>query len=782
MIFRNLYRLVPKSLGFISIGLFMLTFITHCAERNEEQRLKNANEINMKGLKLECISNFSETLDRYLNHRISEEELKEFWSCMDSALTLFEKYVDGKVEEKYRDEEVRGFLAEYFNFHMSDDLFQSLMSLKSALLSKNNPASVQFVTSQDLMKARELFQELDILTHRLYAHWPTLFGKKGGASKSPAVFQVDQAFQDLEMTLSRFGLWMEVNKAQLNTEVLTRFVESLDLQISFFNLDLRQWLDVFLASKELLIGSSLTVQPGEWDLFFKVGIRVFETYTRYRYFLHGQPLTHGQGFHQVYSMVNKVERLLVEILSNQRIYGAKVEKFLKKEPGKGPEKGYSLTSRDFYYLIDTLESVELLPQGRWSGSLIKSGWNLLVHRFLMEPLGSTRSIETAVSQPLQSFGFSHLEILRAEFQDWAVTQTFINEGRLIHGESGEKSEKLQCGQIEGAGGVNEMRRLVLCAPWPLHKDREGHLNLSRRLLNLSWTTEDLSSLNWKRALIRQLVRSYSDKPEGEGAGLTEKQLGVAYVELKPFLVAFGLMSKENDSFYRSLFVEASLFTPWSDGDQKLSLGEGVAYLDYVLTSFRRANFLVSNMSHCLVAPHTSEELKASCYWEALRFQIIHHFGAMSDLSDYVRALSDSSWAEMSIALDAALGGGSQKSGLITKSYIVRMLSLISYVETLVLRYDTNLNQLLSLGEAERSVPLFFPIFSSRWTGFSQLEEAEFSTLLSFLLKYGTVPGGGRDDKLLGFRFYHWKRLPEKRVLSAERLHIIKVLTFLKSNI
>lgn len=708
----------------------LLMVTVHCAKKNREvDKVNNVRKIHIGNL--QCLTNIKYKAQSYLKGQMDEKKLEEFWVCMDRVVQLFHTYVrdkeNNREQGRYRLSIVRGFLSYYFNISVSEDLLRDLLKSKTPGRSEE---SLNYILDEDIAQLREFIGELKVATTGFLPHLEVFTF----ANPSPTVAEVNRAFLTMHQVVGRLNHWLEKKKIPLNFSLLKNVSKNFNKGTEF-----RRWLDVLEAGDRLLVSSKREAS------FLGISSRAFELYSRYRYFIKGRDLTHGEGFEQFNGVVQGGERILREALSRR--------------------EGYMISNDEMYEFIEVLEATNFLPMGWVTGEFVKSVWNLFIHRIL-------RHRDLPITGGLQ---ISHLEVFRKEFEDWSMTQVLIN--------TVDVQKNLKCDSSPSGGGLSEIRKLVGCAPWPLRKE-SGYLVLSQALLtSKKWTREDLSSLNWQRGLVRQLVRVYSDHPGDVGLGLTEDQLQRAYMDLKSLLVARGVVDPADDDFYQDIFLESNLFTLWGNGDSRMSQGEGVGYLQYVLDGVKRARLVRSRVDHCLADPKASGEFDSDCYWKTFETQFSQMFQSMPDLSLYVGGLGEENW--YSFARNLRFASGQKNQGRVVTSHIVKKCVLLSYMETLILKYDKDLNQSIDLEEIERAIPDFAYSIRSRMEGLFR-EDKELFLFLTFLIKYANeLPMVNPISQLFwgplfSLRLKAWERIPEQRYLMANRSDLARVLEILSA--
>ena len=661
-----IFRYLKPLLGLI---LILSMTVVQCAKEAEHKELEKKKVQPIDIGNFQCLTSFDQNIKNYFNSNMSQEEIKEFWACMGRSIQLFEKYIRGKDKNRYTSSEIRGFLSYYFDLNTDDKWWEAFMKLKTTLIpAVDREAGLNYVTRKEITQFKELLVELEIITKDLYPHLDTLIRQK--TLPLPTTPQIEASFLAFHRAASRFGGWAQRNNIQLEFVTLKEILKNLKVEKNS-GVNIESWVDFLAAGKNLFVGGEESgIDAHEWALFFRVSSSLFELYRRYD-ILKDYDLSQGEGLAQLDVVMKKGDLFLSETV-------------LRK-------KDHLIPHHEIYEFIDAIGVTKLLPP-QFSVDLVKLGWSILVNQVLK----STNS-PMASSPTGEGLGFSHLEVLRREFQNWFQAQTAINNGHI--------NQDIKCDKLSTSQS-NEIEKLLACSLWPLRKDSRGRLVLSQALLTSKWTREDISSLNWKRFLVRQLVRTYSDNPDDISSGLTEAMLGQAYIDLKPLLVAFNLVDKEDNSFYKGLFMEANLFTPSSDGNFKVSQGEGVAYLHYVLTGMKGAKFVIPLLDHCLMDPKIPGQFHSYCYWNTLKMQLSGVLQSMPELSRYMENLDDKTWSSLVRNLNTTIHRSHESKALILKTHVVKTFVFLSYLETIMLRYDEGLNEKMYLSEVQKAIPLF----------------------------------------------------------------------------
>ena len=714
-----------------------------------------------------CLKSFSVITNLYLSKNLGSDDLDEFWSCLEKRVRSFRKYMKGQDGDLYSRQQVESFLLRFFKFQGSKGLWDSIMLAKSVFSSAQwESEDLTRLKFTEIDRLSELFNLLKVITKELNPHLHVLleYHKKEGQIASGS--ERGEAILALRKSLIQLGQWMDANSHPLDIYQLKKFVWDIKLNIDGHDVRLSSWVDMLVQGQGLLMGP-LDDSPSShqsWVSLLEMGSKLFEIYNYNDLFVTQQDLSQGEGFTQLRIASQRVQTLLSEALLER------------------PEQ--AIPSSEVHDFIESMESAGLVAGS--NADLLKSTWDLVMDKIL----------KAKVSPREGFFHISHLRIFQEEFNDWVNTQVWIESGGVIE-------YKLNCNDPMVREEM-ELVRLVECSPWPLRKTPLGFTLISSNLLDENWNQNDLSSLNWKRSLIRQLVRVYSSDPNSDIlSGLNIEEAGEVFEDLSPIVESL-FNARYDSNVYKQIFLFSDLLTPMADGNLKMGLGEAIDYMDYLLSSFRLADFLIANLSHCIVpAQHLPRSytngLYFDCYWEVFKANSLTLIPSMPDLSHYLSYLSEAEWSELEKMYGITLSTESLGNFLdpvakmferkprrlvISRGELVAKLVSFSLLEVTILKYDKNKDGLLSTDETldlvSTLVPTFLPKFS-RLDIFSSKEELQ--AYLAFSIKYGEFPYLTTMSDIwfvkLNAWWEDWQKGVEPGELTLDRKQLLRALLVLQ---
>lgn len=667
-----------------------------------------------------CIKRFSVITNLYLSQSLEPDDLDQFWFCFQKRVKSLRKYMRGRDGDSYSRQQLESFFLRFFKFQGGNGFWDSIMLVKSVFLSAQwESEDLTRLKRTEVDRLSELFKLLKVITKELNPHLHVLleYHKKEGRIASSS--ERGEAILALRKSLIQLGQWMDENSHPLDMSQLRKFVESIEGNIGGRDVDLSSWVDILDRGQTLLMGPLDDSSPGHqsWVSLLERGSKLFEIYNYNDFFVTRQNITKGEGFTQLRIASQRVQTLLSEALLER------------------PEQ--AIPNSEVHDFIESMKSAGLVTGS--NADLLKSTWDLLMDKILK-------------AKEFQGEGFfhiSHLQTFQEEFNDWVNTQVWIESDGVIE-------DNLSCNGPM-VKEEKELVRLAICSPWPLRKAPLGFTLISSDLLDENWNQDDLSSLNWKRSLVRQVVRVYSLDPNSNIlSGLNFEEVGDAFEDLSPIIESL-LNARYESQIYKQIFSFSDLLTPMADGNLKMGLGEAVSYMDYLLSSFRLADFVIANSSHCTVPfqrlPRSyTNGLYFDCYWKNFKANSLALIPSMPNLSHYLSYLSEDEWSELKKMYGITLSTESLSNFLdpvvkvfessprrlvISRGELAVKLVSFSLLEVTMLKYDQNKDGLLNIDETldlvSTLVPTFFPKFS-RLNIFSSKEELR--SYLIFSIKYG----------------------------------------------
>jgi hypothetical protein len=687
----------------------------------------------------------------------------------------------------------------------SDEFLIEAMRVKQLLFG----GSLDFFKKEDFDLARSKVETFRALTEKFlsFADVYTLGWQKDFLDPQEAR-EVFLGAQESAVEIgARLGGLMEVPYDLRN---ISRFAEELEQLYPPLNSGERsfkevvdQYLPLLLEVKKMMMGDQDTFvgkQAGDWSDFWSVGAKVYLRFLEFYYFLKGSDVTQSQGLMSLSNFVDSSVRLLTELVERR----------------PHPSKEFLIPSQELIEILKAVVASRLLPDSVTEASLV-SALNVILNSILTTP---EERIQGKVAGGLSR---QALVLAKAEFSLWYDLQQYIEV--LFQGvpdEMGRNFFQIRA-DLERAApvpGIIELRSLF-STPLPFAFDKNHQLYLASRGIDLDRST--MRKINLARALARVLGRSFSkdlNRAINYG-GVTQEEMNEAYFQLRPLASDLGLVDPDNVSFANSRFLEANLFTPRGNGDDRIDFREISDIVLLILSGLKTHSYVAPELEKACPfverGPRNKKWVDVECMIEFYQDDVQRTFTHLPEFTSFVGTLGVSSRREWlnergqtcnprtverrnrdrrgprevcelrtvtddrkkKFFMNLLKGTGAEFDGqgrtLVSDVALIPHIS--QYIEAILQRFDRNKDGVLDTAEAMISYEVFGNILK-KVSGQSseKLNRAAFA----WFLKYGTAPESISDKvKFIAW----WVPKGEKGWnLRADRERLAQIMGFISDAI
>lgn len=299
---------------------------------------------------------------------------------------------------------------------------------------------------------------------------------------------------------------------------------------------------------------------------------------RYDYFLRGKSWTYGRPLLQLHQLL-KVLYLSIDeslVFHSQNM----------------------ITHQEVQGILNELAKHVEFPLGL-SAAIMGKTWAQLVDVVLQPIKTKRRRRSESLGLDITSFNEFKQEVSR-----WFTIQQYLNDYDPTKDQT--VLEHLQQIYIttsdrDKMSSIEEILR-TLSSPYKFLMDDKSRLILSKDMIHLPYDHESLFAINWKRAIVRLIIRGYSETEEQRQnlSYLTVKQLEEAFADFFELVVAIGIADEEEtaEHFVGNLYQLASLFLARSDGDEVISFEEGLEYFVFAMAGVDAGNDYFDQLVEC----------------------------------------------------------------------------------------------------------------------------------------------------------------------------------------
>lgn len=680
-----------------------------------------------------CLSETAVYFEKYLSGNAVASEVISSWQCLSKVMLTFRTYVKGSDPNEYTSDEIRHFVERYFisdhqpknvdGHKISNALLDELMGIKRLFLG----GSRRSLTMREIDKTLFIIENLSRISLDFLPDSKILISETNQKYSSD---QFNQAANSFRIAMQKIVSLIDKEQSRYEFSQLTRLLDEIQKYIEAGDPKsskepISKYVPLLSSIKGILLNSDVSViKENEWGGFSSVLSQIASIAFRVnKYFTipHLYKLDSLLPMKQVNDEVLDLLFTAIEIRHQNPIRYEEIET-----------------------LIRIMGQLSLLPLDLNE----KNGVELL------------RPILTAYLTPKVQVENSGLTLEKLNFLQNELNNYWHIQRQLI------KSSDLVSSEME----------FVLSGPWALRTDSHSRIIFDRDEHDLISNIESSSRMNWLRALLRLLFIHY-DKSSEEVSfhwKIQEADMMKAYLDIKPLLLALDLVNDSDMNYYKKLYRDANLFMPRSDGDNTLSFIETLEYVHLVLGAVDAGDGLIHTFEkEC----NSGKKLwDIGCFRENFWNYKMDVFAHMKHLLNYFATSAPSQWQKDVDGLEIIVRGYLNAKEPISDSDIFESFVVLQYVESVMMRFDADKNDLLDLNEAIQALTVFENIIA-QLTGIDPvLNKDEIQSLFTYMLNYGELPLP--KDPLAQMRYFNWKLKKADWNLSAGRGRLIQIISAL----
>ncbi|UOF01714.1 hypothetical protein [Bdellovibrio reynosensis] len=724
--------------------------------------------IEFSDTRFKCLQAIPAQLKLYSIGEAQAEEVKQGFNCMSEALRYFNKRTFGSIDGGYTVEEMRRFFGKYFlkQNNVTPEFAAELMKIKRALLG----GSTAYITKDEITRLIDILNAVRDEAVTLAPHMKVilLISKKGELPWET----ISSATEQLRLSLQKLLEKTQIAKSDYSFDdakrALAGFGEFIRGEEPFAPYErYSNWVGVVEAVKNVLMGQQAQFTGlYQWNDSLNTLISLYEMALKYHYSLSDLKFDNKEKLSQASQFMEQG----LHLLGNAH---------QMKTKGLIPVA-------DIDNLID-----QALP--RITKQIRTKSIKKTYRAVLMKILDPERKMDSRSVLGLEK---KHLASLQREFNIWRLQQEFIDglgddknifltQAQLVSAfESFDKNKS-----VDAAARDDAFEQSALLAAWQdvgeLYKSSmtvsftaEGKLAIAKAAA-IRHTWASLTKGNIMRALSRLLLLGYGESRQERMSkvGMNETGLVGWYADFLELGLDAGAFDPRSANSGTRSFLEANFFTFSGDGNALMDQKESFEFVSTLFAAGLASSEGLQSESlaaHCAVAeldvfgkPYLQEE----CFKQNLKNNFAKYFANLPGMVRYIADLNQARWEEFYRHLAVASAAPNQKVGFVETANIRTMVTILHYIEAVVVIFDKDGNTKLSLEEVYDASPRFTPFFKTikKITNQTLLEEG-----FAYLVFKGTIPGAA---DLTGFQLQKlWG------IKDAERMEIVRLFGTLKDEL
>jgi hypothetical protein len=746
----------------LSVVLLVSLVVAACAGDNEPRN--KAPEVTLGKGQSECLSEFDRTLKLFLRGDLKDQEVRAFYSCLDSVVTTFLANTKGRGSGRdYTPEQIFKFLKDFFfgELEVSQGLRQQIMQIKRLIVG----GEIHLITRDELDRVRGLIGVLEKTSVRMNRHTKLLHEAFTSKNAMPIISQaeIEAIVSDIDKSVMSLAEVLDARGQSYSESQLQSLLVEVHRFIYDGKQDAKKWtrfLPVLWDLKRILLGvqkdagGEEVFAGGQWPDLMKLFSRGATGWLRaYLFVFSGEFGDEASIYH-----LGKIKESAMAMLKGS----------LKFHPKS--ELSFLLFDR----LIESLDREFDFPIG-----ITEEGAKDLLRTLVQLGLTPLENRPKDSEPSISAWSANHMRHLETELDVWLADQ----RAALEFIESGDREQFKR----------SELGRAAVTL-WDLQIDNLGRLQLRWGEDSVAYDLNSLTQINWKKMVVRLVLRTWAKEPNRRDAleSVTPKELEAVQLALWPIGEGLDLWKRGEVQLAQRVVREANLFMPRADGGANVNFEEGVEYFAFVMSGLGAKNHLREDvLKHCDLIQLDEETtgFEVECFRENSFPYLNKWFGHAPYLLNYLHQKTasqdadDARWLSFLNYLEetAVKPDETGEVRFYTQGDVMIMWILCQYVETFFSRFDTNTGRSLIWGRLEideaYSAYEIYDGYMSELPGLDLLSDADRLALFTYMMRFGDIPILG--DGLGGaVRFIWWKLRQNKWQTDADRIRVVKILAAL----
>lgn len=669
-------------------------------QKPEKEEIKFSND------RLSCLKDVPTSLKRFSVGTAKESEIREGIDCMRDALNYFQKKTYGAQGNAYTVDEMRRFFSKYFLKEnvVTPAFAEELMKIKKALLG----GSVQTLTKEEITRLVDVLAIVRDESVKLSPHVQVLLNQL--PDKKANWDHVSMAVEQLRVSLQRLLEKTEISRSDYSFEdaknALAGFSEFIKGTEPFAPYEqYSKWIPVVESVKNILMGrDAQIVTLRQWKDSLDTLIDLYGLALKYHYVIHNFDMSNQTKVREISQFVGQALDLL-ENCHQMKTAGI-------------------ITLGDIDSLIDAaVPALKINIREISMKRLYRAG--------ILRLLDPNRNGD---SRGILGLEKRHLSSLRREYNVWRLNQSFVDfVSNKFKGASLSAANLLQTyGEFESnkvisKGLTSDPYEQValqnawidlgdqLKAPVLVTYNNRGRMFETDSSFELKTTWKSLTKSNLIRAMSRGLMLAYGEKTTGvlSEARMSKKGLVAWYDDFNDLMTDLKAFDPRTGNTGARSFLEANFFTFSGDGNDWMDMRETYEFISVLfsagLASAGNIQDDITMKPGCALPKKDvfgMRYINEQCFKAYLRRGFKGYFDNLPNMARYVERLNDTQWEDFYSSLKAASSSPDPIPGTIETANVRTMVTIVHYVEAIMVIYDRDRNQTLSLDEVYAATPRF----------------------------------------------------------------------------
>ena len=656
-----------------------------------------APESSLKVKGMNCLSDIGPMVSAYVDDKLSEGEINDFFGCVQKSFIMFENYTRGSKQDEYLPEEIRGFLQTYFvkDRKISDQLLTEFMLVKKTLVG----GSADSIRRSDLHAAVNILETLKQEALRMKPHLRVLNiylidqEPKEDLAERMAVAQkkLHESIEVLVEVLAKAQQPYSVQNFENIIEELRKFVK---WQEHFPNSrPLSLWMGFFRDFKDLTVSPSDRISAQEWAPLLTAGANWYMMFLEIKTLWSWSRIWEPEQLEQMHSSMMKALRWAKEAIANQ--------------PRKPRQEKY----------------LEFEAIAKLYGSAEKMGWvtsqwplaavDKVFRAFVTKILGETQ----LPSKQRRERGLKviHISRLEQELTQWFDGQT----------------------QIENEAPINNnfFPQRLLYVP-----DING-IFLAENIVHEPLDRFNETVYHALRSIAQMVIKGYAARPD---LGLTEDELQSVYLDIRDLMVAWKLADPRNCGTGKRSFIEGNLFTYNANGNEYLETKELMQLLAFLKSGGQLGKQMYDRALARCPSPaldvYSLTSVNRTCLEYFLATELPQWIPNLPGQKKFLEQLSFDQRIEFANIVLETIKTKASRDDVNESGDINSFMAILQYQEAVFTRFNTDLDKIISNKEADEAYKVFGGLIKrmGKMIG-TDLSDSRAKQVFEYILRHQEMP-------------------------------------------
>jgi len=666
-----------------------------------------------------CLDDLGPVANQFIDGSVDEGRWRSTWDCVDNTIDLFGKFVVGSETGGYSQADLQT-LAQKFLFSKNTvtlKLVDGALALKATLFG----GTEKRLSKPELESFRALARFLKEETSALIV---PLKNRK----QNPTSMNLRLLATAIETFGSHLADYLKTDANQkLTVDQAVEFTTEL-AKVAFTtdSATVESWTRLGLEVKSLLVhGASDGVDGADWTKILKYGSTAAGAAIAYLDVQGDDPAFQLE-------MVNKIQTVL-----NQSV----------------AEWGTELPFAQLEKIIDHAP-YSILPE---LADDFKIGVKALLYPRSKTVNGVTTNFRPALARILQTHTDTGIDVDAIERfianyrlgmrSNGALTQIYANVKEDLSKADFEALARAYMTTLTSDTDKNDVARLITIA----NRYPGLHPANSPEILFLDQEKHSLNNLNrmsWYELAATYLLNSYGSTTTPLGKAATVDDMNTLLDDLHLTLFAMHMYHPLKTDIGAKRFMEANLFMPNGNGDDKMDLAETAVYFAFIFSSSRQNSRIMAEAlegpTPCpIVAWNVPLKLRmynVQCFRDRLAANFNDLYVNMPRLRDELDHMTAADRATWNHTLEYASKTTGYNEDPVTEFDVSSYAGLPHYAEAIMLRFDANKDGSLDRSEVLNGV---FPVFKRELSTLSKIKiDFVNKAVLLYLMQTGKQPSIG----------------------------------------